>query len=85
MRLIRIAIANVNDRPDLYRVTTDGSRHWIALKLNGTISNRDAIGARVHIVAGGTDQWQEVRGGGSTSSRTGEFAGSDRRRRAFYV
>jgi hypothetical protein len=66
---IDVAIANVNDRPDLYRVTGDPSRHWIALKLAGTASNRNAIGARVHLVAGGTEQWQEVRGGGSYLSQ----------------
>ena len=64
-----MAIANVNDRPDLYRVTGDPERHWIELKLVGTVSNRDAIGARVHIAAGGADQWQEVRGGGSYLSQ----------------
>ncbi len=64
-----MAIANVNDRPDLYRLTGDPSHHWIELKLVGTTSNRDAIGARVHIVAAGTEQWQEVRGGGSYLSQ----------------
>jgi hypothetical protein len=39
------------------------------LKLIGTTSNRDAIGARVHIVAGRGEQWQEVRGGGSYLSQ----------------
>jgi hypothetical protein len=66
---IDVAIANVNDQPDLYRVTGDASRHWIELKLVGTASNRDAIGARVHLVAGTGEQWQEVRGGGSYLSQ----------------
>jgi hypothetical protein len=64
-----VAIANINDRPDLYRLTGDPSHHWIELKLTGTASNRDAIGARVHLVAGGAEQWQEVRGGGSYLSQ----------------
>jgi hypothetical protein len=64
-----VAIANMNDRPDLYRVTGDPSRHWIELTLVGTASNRDAIGARVHIAAEGAEQWQEVRGGGSYLSQ----------------
>jgi enediyne biosynthesis protein E4 len=67
---IDVAIANVNDRPDLYRLTGDPAHHWIALKLAGTTSNRDAIGARVHVVAGGAEQWQEVRGGGSYLSQS---------------
>jgi len=66
---IDVAIANVNDRPDLYRVTGDPTHHWLELKLVGATSNRDAIGARVHIVAGGVEQWQEVRGGGSYLSQ----------------
>jgi enediyne biosynthesis protein E4 len=69
---VDVAIANVNDRPDLYRVQHDRSNHWISLKLTGTASNRSAIGARVHIVAGGPlkiEQWQEVRGGGSYLSQ----------------
>jgi hypothetical protein len=66
---IDVAIANVNDRPDLYRIRGDASRHWIELKLVGVKSNRDAIGARVHLVAGGVEQWQEVRGGGSYLSQ----------------
>lgn len=66
---IDVAIANVNDRPDLYRVTAPASNRWVAFKLVGTRSNRDAIGARVHIVAGGVEQWQEVRGGGSYLSQ----------------
>jgi hypothetical protein len=66
---IDVAIANVNDHPDLYRVSGDPSRHWIELKLVGTTSNRDAIGARVHLIAGGVEQWQEVRGGGSYLSQ----------------
>ena len=69
---IDVAVANVNDRPDLYRVTGDPTRHWIELKLTGTTSNRDAIGARIHIATGGprpSEQWQEVRGGGSYLSQ----------------
>jgi hypothetical protein len=39
------------------------------VKLIGTQSNRNAIGARVRISAGGAQQWQEVRGGGSYLSQ----------------
>jgi hypothetical protein len=41
----------------------------VTLKLVGVESNRDAIGARVHILAGADQQWQEVRGGGSYLSQ----------------
>ncbi|HMC71183.1 MAG TPA: CRTAC1 family protein, partial [Mycobacteriales bacterium] len=66
---IDVAIANINDRPDLFRLNGDRARHWITVKLVGVQSNRDAIGARVHAVAGGVQQWQEVRGGGSYLSQ----------------
>jgi len=37
----------------LHNVSTD-SGHWISIKLKGTKSNRDGIGARVEVFAGGT-------------------------------
>jgi hypothetical protein len=64
-----IAIANVNDLPDLFHLNGASGHHWITLKLTGTRSNRDAIGARVRCVSGGVAQWQEVRGGGSYLSQ----------------
>jgi enediyne biosynthesis protein E4 len=65
---IDIAISNVNDLPDLFRLQTNPSNHWVTLKLVGT-PNQDAIGARVRLVAKGAEQWQEVRGGGSYLSQ----------------
>jgi hypothetical protein len=64
-----VAIANVNDLPDLFRLTGTAAHHWTTLTLTGTRSNRNAIGARVRCVAGGVAQWQEVRGGGSYMSQ----------------
>jgi hypothetical protein len=66
---IDVAIANVNDLPDLFRLSGDRSHHWVTVKLVGVTSNRDAIGARVRLAAGGVEQWQEVRGGGSYLSQ----------------
>jgi enediyne biosynthesis protein E4 len=65
---IDVAISNVNDLPDLFRLQSNPSNHWVTLKLVGT-PNQDAIGARVHLVAGGAQQWQEIRGGGSYLSQ----------------
>jgi hypothetical protein len=64
-----VAIANVNDVPDLFRLTGSAGHHWTTLTLVGTKSNRSAIGARVRCLAGGVTQWQEVRGGGSYISQ----------------
>ncbi|PYS37332.1 MAG: hypothetical protein DMG14_21615 [Acidobacteria bacterium] len=55
----------MNDRPSLYRNEGGNRKHWITLRLEGSRSNRDAIGARVEISAGGKTQIHEVRSGGS--------------------
>jgi hypothetical protein len=47
--------------PLLYR--NDGTlNHWLQLKLVGRESNRDAIGARVEVAAGGLKMMREVAG-----------------------
>jgi len=66
---IDVAIANVNDQPDLFRLKGNPANHWATLTLVGVQSNRNAIGSRVHIVSGDSQQWQEVRGGGSYLSQ----------------
>ena len=66
---IDVAISNVNDRPDLFRLNGDMHHHWITLKLAGVTSNRNAIGARVKCTTAGVQQWQEIRGGGSYLSQ----------------
>jgi len=42
---------------------TGGTNHWLELKLIGTKSNRDAVGARVTVTAGGQKQMREVHAG----------------------
>ena len=42
----------INDSP--------AGNHWLELALQGTKSNRDGIGARIKIVAGGQSQWNHV-------------------------
>jgi hypothetical protein len=42
----------MNDSPD--------GNHWLELALQGTKSNRDAIGAKVRVVAGGQTQFNHV-------------------------
>jgi hypothetical protein len=38
-------------------------KHWLEIDLQGTVSNRDAIGAKVHLLAGGKKQLREQTGG----------------------
>ena len=43
--------------------------HWLSIRTLGTKSNRDGIGARIAILAGGRQQVDEVRSGGSFLSQ----------------
>ena len=59
----------------LFRNDTETGNHSIQIELVGVASNRSAIGARVTIAAGGSDQVREVSGGvgGGQSSLPVEF------------
>ena len=61
---IDVLVVNMDDRPTLLRNDTVGGR-WITVRLEGTTSNRDAIGARLTVETGGVRQIAEVRSGGS--------------------
>jgi hypothetical protein len=62
---IDVLVINVNSMPSLYRNDGGSRKAWIGFRLIGSSSNRDAIGARVEIEAGGRTQVGEVRSGGS--------------------
>ena len=51
-----VFVHNLNDRPSLLRNDSGAENHWFGVHLVGTTSNRDGVGARVSIVAGG--RWQ---------------------------
>jgi predicted nucleotidyltransferase len=61
---IDVVVSALDDRPTLLRNDTAGG-HWITMRLEGTTSNRSAIGAKVTIEAAGRKQVAEVRSGGS--------------------
>jgi hypothetical protein len=61
---IDVLVVNMDDRPTLLRNDTAGG-NWLTVRLEGTTSNRDAIGARVTLQAAGVTQTIEVRSGGS--------------------
>jgi hypothetical protein len=44
-------------------------RHWVSFELAGVASNRMALNARVHIVAAGVMQTEEIHSGGSYLSQ----------------
>jgi hypothetical protein len=57
-----ILIMNMNEPPSLLRNDLSGSNHWLKVLLEGTKSNRSAIGAQVTAVYGGRRQAQAVLG-----------------------
>jgi enediyne biosynthesis protein E4 len=65
---VDVLVSVIDDAPLLLRNDTAGG-HWITIALEGTRSNRSAIGARVTIEAGGRRQVAEVRSGGSYISQ----------------
>ncbi|MFQ5653527.1 MAG: FG-GAP-like repeat-containing protein [Planctomycetota bacterium] len=60
-----LVVTNCEGRPILYRNDTPARGDWLILRLAGRRSNRDGIGARVELEAGGRTQARELFGGGS--------------------
>lgn len=48
---------------------SDNKNHWLTLKLVGTKSNRDAVGAKIFVIAGGVKQMRQVISGSSYLSQ----------------
>lgn len=65
-----LLVVNLDERPLLLRTDSPPNHHWITLRLLGTKSNRDAIGARVIAHVGERVQTAEVRSGGSYLSHS---------------
>src|SRR5438034_202869 len=67
--MVELLVNNSHDPPSLLK---NNGKHgnWILVKLVGTKSNRDGIGARVTVRAGGHQQLQEVRSGGGYVSQS---------------
>jgi len=55
--------SNANQPALFYRNVTQGAGNWAQFLLTGTKSNRDAIGARITLTAGGLTQIREIDGG----------------------
>ncbi|HEX3743613.1 MAG TPA: CRTAC1 family protein [Bryobacteraceae bacterium] len=56
-------VANQNGPLLIYKNTVAPQNHWIEFELEGTASNRSAIGAEVRVFWNGQQQLQEVSGG----------------------
>ena len=65
---LEVVVNNLSDRPMLLTNMARNDNHWLEVKLEGTTSNRDAIGAHI-AVAGEKRKWvDEVRSGSSYNS-----------------
>ena len=62
---IDILVTNCNQPASLLKNSGGSGRNWIKVKLAGTKSNRDAVGAKVKLTAGNLRQMEEVKGGSS--------------------
>jgi enediyne biosynthesis protein E4 len=59
------------DQPALfYRGVSEPIGNWVQFRLTGTKSNRDAIGARIRLTAGGFTQIREIDGGNGYASQS---------------
>jgi hypothetical protein len=74
---IDIVVSRIGEPARLLRNISDETNHWLGLRLVGKKSNRDAIGALVHVVgSSGRHQWNRVTtatGYGSSSDKTLHF------------
>jgi hypothetical protein len=63
-----VLLATNNGPAVLYRNDGGSRNHWLQLKLVGSKSNRDAIGAVARVTSAGGTQWQTVHSGSSYCS-----------------
>jgi hypothetical protein len=66
---VDVVIENLDGSPTVLKNPGIRGRHWVSFELQGTKSNRLAIGARLRIVAGGMTQTDEIHSGGSYLSQ----------------
>ena len=62
-------VVNLGGRGTLLHNVTQNKNHWVTVALKGTKSNRDGIGARLEILAGGRKQMAERVAGSSYLSQ----------------
>src|SRR5581483_11799029 len=60
-----LLVVNSGGRPNLLRNALRNGNHWVEFSLQGTVSNRDGVGAIVSVQAGGDRQIREAAGGSS--------------------
>ncbi len=63
-----LLLMNAGEAPALLRNDGGNRNHWIGINLTGTKSNRDAVGAKVTVTAGGSRRSKQRLGGTSYCS-----------------
>ncbi len=70
---VDLVILNSRREPTLLRNDTPGGNHWIGLKLQGTVANRDGAGSRVEVITSESRQVDEVHRGRGYQSHYGSL------------
>ncbi len=65
-----IFVANANGEPYLYRNTIPTAARWVSFLLEGTKSNRGAIGTQLRLTSGGKTHLRYVSGGNSFAGQS---------------
>ncbi len=68
---VDVVILNSRREPTVLRNDSRTGNHWIQIRLQGTETNRDGVGARVTVVAGDLTQIDEVHSGRGYQSHYG--------------
>ncbi|MCX6627298.1 MAG: CRTAC1 family protein [Candidatus Solibacter sp.] len=70
---IDVVVANQNAAPEVFLNRSSNDNHWLSLRLTGTRSNRDGLGARVEVTTAGGTQFNHA------TTAVGLSSASDRR------
>ncbi len=71
---IDVVVTNLNAKPEIFFNRSQNSNHWLTIRLTGTKSNRDGLGARIKLVtANGMTQYNHA------TTSVGLSSSSDRR------
>jgi hypothetical protein len=57
---VDVVVSRLGERPLVLRNTSSRENHWLGLKLVGKRSNRDGIGAVVHVKTAAREQWNHA-------------------------
>ena len=70
---IDVVVLNSRREPTILRNDSPARNHWIQIRLRGTRSNRDGVGARIKVVAGNLTLIDEVHSGRGYQSHYGMY------------